>query len=1006
MRFKSRLIIFLIILSILFTIASVSASDNQTEMLADEEYKSFTDLNQSIAENDTELNLEYNYKYDKVDIVINKSKEYTINGNNHEINGMTGMTCFTVENGNNTVTINNLTFKNCTDAYFMIKSPVIFNNVKFINCTGNAKFNEFFNGYNASLTFNNCFFEMNDGKYTVVISNNNLIINNTYFSGNHFNGSYITVNRGNLLIENSTFADITTNYTIINFKGWNLTVKRSKFLNLSSSLSAGAILGKFIPQNGTKTGEILIQDCIFSNVTSAHDGGAIFFDCDSGSLNLYEPFNIVNTSFINCKSKLGGALANLGGLLTIVDSEFINNTATFEGGAVYTSWSNVNIINSTFTNNKAQKNAGAIYFDMGKLTLDHVNLTNNKVLTETGKAANAIYANDVDLKLLNSNFDNGGVSIYANFASDSKIEKTNKNDDIFLLDNKDYIVSIENEGIKLNLVKNEIVVDKLPSKFDLRDWGWISPVQIQGDNDDCWAFATVASLEASLLKSTGIVYRLSENYVQQHQLRYNPNGDLRIVLTGFAYSGLGYALSWQGALEKTTPYDDRGIIGKADESEKRIHLQDAIIIFGGMNNTETLIKQAIMKYGSVTVQFIDSKPSDGNFTDGNIAVMDHATHFETIIGWDDTYNSSEGNGCWIVKESLAGFSNETYNDDKLMTTDYYAIVPQRVAIAYIFENDIDYHVNYQTDLTALTGFDGNFTHYSNEFVSKYDELIGAVGTYFNESGIDYSFDIYINGAKVHTQSGVSEFAGFRTIVLNKYIPIKTGDKFKVVFNNNALPYQAYSRTHYIPGMTFVSRDGTNWQDITLQNKTVCLKVYTVADDTKIINNKDISVDYDGGSYFSVKVVTSDGRAVGAGAVVKFTINGKTTTVKTDNEGIAKIKISNLPKKYTLTTSYNGKTYENTVTVKQVLTASKVTVKKKTAKKFYIKAKLKINGKLVKGKVIKFKFNGKTYKAKTNKKGIAQVTIKKKIIKKLKKGKKYTVKITYLKDTIKTTVKIK
>ena len=71
----------------------------------------------------------------------------------------------------------------------------------------------------------------------------------------------------------------------------------------------------------------------------------------------------------------------------------------------------------------------------------------------------------------------------------------------------------------------------------------------------------------------------------------------------------------------------------------------------------------------------------------------------------------------------------------------------------------------------------------------------------------------------------------------------------------------------------------------------------------------------------------------------------------------------------------------------------------------MQAKLKINGKLVKGKTIKFKLNGKTYTAKTNSKGIAKVTVKKNDIKKLKKGKKYTVQVTYSKDKIKTTVKV-
>ena len=60
----------------------------------------------------------------------------------------------------------------------------------------------------------------------------------------------------------------------------------------------------------------------------------------------------------------------------------------------------------------------------------------------------------------------------------------------------------------------------------------------------------------------------------------------------------------------------------------------------------------------------------------------------------------------------------------------------------------------------------NHTYYSDEFTSKYNESIGAVGTYFNDSGIDYSFDIYVNGKLVHSQNGTSEFAGYKTIVLD------------------------------------------------------------------------------------------------------------------------------------------------------------------------------------------------------------------------------------------------
>ena len=113
---------------------------------------------------------------------------------------------------------------------------------------------------------------------------------------------------------------------------------------------------------------------------------------------------------------------------------------------------------------------------------------------------------------------------------------------------------------------------------------------------------------------------------------------------------------------------------------------------------------------------------------------------------------------------------------------------------------------------------------------------------------------------------------------------------------------------------------------------------------------------------------------------------------------------------------DDKFYSNTfyVTVKQAaakkadkvtLTLKKVKVKK-SAKKLVIQATLKINGKAVKGKVIKFKFNKKSYKAKTNKKGVAKITVKKAVLKKLKVGKKVKYQATYGKVTKKVTVKVK
>ena len=79
--------------------------------------------------------------------------------------------------------------------------------------------------------------------------------------------------------------------------------------------------------------------------------------------------------------------------------------------------------------------------------------------------------------------------------------------------------------------------------------------------------------------------------------------------------------------------------------------------------------------------------------------------------------------------------------------------------------------------------------------------------------------------------------------------------------------------------------------------------------------------------------------------------------------------------------------------------------KKSAKKLTLQATLK-NKNPIKGTTVTFKFNGKTYKAKTNKKGVAKVTIKKKVLKKLKTGKKVKYQAKYSTLTVKKTAKVK
>ena len=195
------------------------------------------------------------------------------------------------------------------------------------------------------------------------------------------------------------------------------------------------------------------------------------------------------------------------------------------------------------------------------------------------------------------------------------------------------------------------------------------------------------------------------------------------------------------------------------------------------------------------------------------------------------------------------------------------------------------------------------------------------------------------------------------------------------------------------------------------NFTNCLTNQTVTSTITVVSrfagNKNLDMYYFDASKYSLQVYGDDGNPADENQVVVIKVGSKTYNVKTDAEGVAALTIPKeiTPGSYTITATYAGQTVKNTLKVRQSLSSKKVTVKK-TAKKLVLKATLKNGKKAVKGKTITFRFNGKTYKAKTNSKGVASKTLKKNIIKKLKKGKTYTVKVTYLKNTIKTTVKVK
>ena len=1082
---------------------------------------SFTNLTDEIKSKDV-VDLTHDYKFnnesdDNSGIVIGKDN-FVLNGNGRTIDGKNQSRIFNITANNVTLSNLILTGGNAEKGGAIYTTGLLtLNNVTFIDNYASKNGGAVALYDDVTLNCNNSKFIDNyagEGGSAIVNAKGEVNLYNSYITSKVYSkgGQVMGSTGARFYLENITFANTTATYApAIYLVGSKIRIIDSKFINLKANLTAGAMSIR-------EGGELYIRNCEFINTTSSRNAGAIYADITG-----YNPGNegnatIIDSKFKDVSSGFGGAYVQLGGQFWISNSEFTNSHAAFNGGAIYLSFTETEIKNCTFDSNGVDviegypTYGGAIFSDMSTL-----NITDSRFFNNVAGDGNAIYAYDSSFNIKGSTFKNNTNAIFSVFTKKYTIDATTElNNDTVSTNNTFYATIIVGEGLQLAPVNNNINVNVIPSKFDLRDWGWMSSVKDQGWMGACWTFGMSSALESVLLKATGIPFNVSMNNMKT-VMKYSPYGSMEVFEGGTNLASAGYLLSWLGAIPcGADTYDELGKITMPIVTDQNIHVQDIIFIPNNEIPNGTQMKLAIMKYGSLDVSFFGQASFDDEAQYYNpktyaqyADLPEGANHEVSIIGWDDNFPKEKflytppGNGAWIVKNSYGpdwgdnGIVYVSYYDKSLLkyapgkVTDYAAIP--------IIENTVPYNKNYQYDITWLSNFapSNGTISYMNVFEALDDDLIAGVGTYFNESGVSYKVEIFVNDELRLTQEGVSPYVGYHTIKLDSYIPVKKGDVFKAVMTSNWAPYVLLedTRVHYVQNISFISFDGKTWKDAYDLGYITCLKVYTVADDTKIINNENITVDYGSGSAFSVKVVTADGHAVGAGAAVnftingktitaftdadgvakfeitdvpgtyevttaynnqtcknsvavnlnpgtckitenkdikvdydgdkyfsvkivsadgkvaasgvsvKFTINGKSTTVTTDVNGIAKIKITDVPKKYTMTTTFNGNSVKNTVTVKQVLKAKKVTVKK-TAKKFTLKATLKINGKKVKGKKITFKFNGKTYKAKTNKKGIAKVTIKKNVIKKLKKGKKYTVKVTYKKDTIKTTFKVK
>ena len=240
---------------------------------------------------------------------------------------------------------------------------------------GGAVLNE--NG--AKLTVDNSTFKDNaaDGYGGAVFNNGELVVSDSVFDSNDI------VNRGSAGVDYGGAA-------IYNWENAKLDISKSNFTNnIKNYVNGDRLVGAV-----TTIGNATISDSYFVNNSGRWGGALAATGGVSGSA--INTIDVDGTKFVNNTALYGGAMFVWASNYTISNSVFDNNSAfgkgdmspnNNNGGALVVTQDNIpvsgKIVNSNFTNNKAQY-GGAAWINEGTVDIDGSNFINNTATAEAG----------------------------------------------------------------------------------------------------------------------------------------------------------------------------------------------------------------------------------------------------------------------------------------------------------------------------------------------------------------------------------------------------------------------------------------------------------------------------------------------------------------------------------------------------------------------------------------------------------------------------------------------
>jgi len=392
---------------------------------------------------------------------------------------------------------------------------------------------------------------------------------------------------------------------------------------------------------------------------------------------------------------------------------------------------------------------------------------------------------------------------------------------------------------------------KLPKSYDLRTKNKLPPVRNQGACGSCWAFATMAAIESSLLPSQ------KRDFSEQHLIDKNgfKGGPCK---GGNINKAVAYLSRWSGPLnESDVPYEYATFM---EGSEVKKHVQNVIYIPPKSEPSDNKkIKEAVKKYGAVyTTMFYDP---DNQFYDPAYysyynPSVEEGGHGVAIVGWQDQFDKNQfreippGNGAFIVRNSWGphwgeeGYFYVSYHDP------YFAASSLNAAFMKP-ESTANYKEIYEYDPSGCTNCLGypplEKAWFANIFKAQSNRSMKAVSFYAFGATSRYKIYIYTNvdadaprsGTLARKKSGRFTSMGYYTIRFNT-VPLKQDESFSVVVELETkgwqypipieTPIDGYTKNvRAKKGQSFISNDGESWADlakIKSYNKTnVCLKAF-------------------------------------------------------------------------------------------------------------------------------------------------------------------------------------